>query len=126
MDPWKDENQLEELMFKTIKEALEPYDFKTNKWCMSVGFTSSIYAGQSLRTVPQVKEKMAGCGYEDCSDMRKDRQSLDTVIKPRKEMITHVHVRNIEKNYSQVKKVVQLKDIQNISQKTNNKELAEI
>ena len=58
--------------------------------------------------------------------MRKDRQSLDTVIKPRKEMITHVHVRNIEKDYSQVKKDVQLKDIQNISQKKNNKELAEI
>ena len=41
-------------------------------------------------------------------------------------MITHVHMRNIEKDYSQVKKDVQLKDIQNISQKKNNKELAEI
>jgi hypothetical protein len=126
MDPWKDENQLEELMFETTKEALKPYDFETNKWCMYTGFTGSNYVGQSLRTVTQVKEKMVGCGYEDCSDMRKERQSLDTVIKPRKEMITHVHMRNIEKDYSQVKKDVQLKDIQNISQKGNDKELVVI
>ena len=126
MDPWKDENQLEELMFEITKEAFKPYDFETNKWCMSAGFKSSNYAGQTLRTVTQVKEKMVGCGYEDCSDMRKERQSLDTVIKPRKEMITHVHMRNIEKDYSQVKKDVQLKDIQNTSQKGNDKELVEI
>ena len=41
-------------------------------------------------------------------------------------MITHVHTRNIEKHYSQVKKDVQLKDIQNISQKRNDKEFVEI
>ena len=64
MDPWKDENQLEELMFETTKGALKPYDFETNNWCMYAGFTSSKYVGQSLGTVTQVMEKMAGCGYE--------------------------------------------------------------
>ena len=113
-------------MFETTKEALKPYDFETNNWCMYAGFTNSKYVGQSLGSVTQVKEKMVGCGYEDCSDMRKERQSLDTVIKPRKEMITHVHMRNIEKDYSQVKKDVQLKDIHNTSQKGDDKELAEI
>ena len=46
MDPWKDENHLEELMFEITKEALEPYDFETNKWCMSAGVTGLNYAGQ--------------------------------------------------------------------------------
>ena len=57
MDPWKDENQLEELMFETTKEALDPFDFKTNKWCMSAGFTSLNYARQTLRIVTQQRRR---------------------------------------------------------------------
>lgn len=40
MDPWKDENQLRELMFGTTKEAMEPYDFDTNDYCMFAGCSS--------------------------------------------------------------------------------------
>jgi hypothetical protein len=29
MNPWKDENQWEELIFEEKKEALNPYDFET-------------------------------------------------------------------------------------------------
>ena len=87
-------------MFETKKEPLEPYDFETNKWYMSTGFTGSNYAIQSLRNITQVKENMDGYGYEYCSYMREERQSLDTIIKPKKEMITHAHMRNIKKDYS--------------------------
>ena len=111
MDPWKDKNQLQELMFETTIEALKPYDFETNKCCMSSSFMNSKYARHTLGTITQVKEKMVGCGYEDSSDMKKERQSLDTVINPRKDMITHVHMRNIEKDYSQVKKDRELVEI---------------
>ena len=47
---------------------------------------------------------MVGYGYAYSLDMKKERQSLDTVINPRKEMITHVHMRNVEKEYRHVKK----------------------
>ena len=66
MDPWKNENQLEELMFETAKYSLKYYDFETNKWCMSIVFIGSNYVGQSLRTVTQVNDKMVGYGYEYC------------------------------------------------------------
>ena len=69
---------------------------------------------------------MTGCGYEYCSDMGNERQFFYFFMKIERKMTTHVHMRNIEKDYSQVKKDVQLKDIQNISQKKKNKELAEI
>jgi hypothetical protein len=81
VDPWRDENQLEEMMFETTKEALKPYDFETNNWCMYAGFTNSKYVGQSLETVTQVKKKMVGCGHEDCSGMGNKRQFLDVVMK---------------------------------------------
>jgi hypothetical protein len=45
MDPWKDENQLQELMFEITKEALKNYDFETNNWCMYASFTNSKYDG---------------------------------------------------------------------------------
>ena len=72
-------------MFETTKDPLKPYDFETNKWCMYVGFTGSNYAGQSLRTITQVKENMVGCGYEYCSDMGNERQFFLFFHEDRKE-----------------------------------------
>ena len=80
MDPWEDENQWEELIFENTKGTLKPYDFETNNWCMYAGFTSSKYVEQSLGTVTQVKEKMTGCGHEDCSDVGNERQFLDAFM----------------------------------------------
>ena len=69
---------------------------------------------------------MAGCGHEDCSNVGNERKVLDAVMKLGRKTITHVHMRNIEKDHSQVKKNVQLKDIQITSQKGNDKELVDI
>ena len=59
-------------MFETTKWVVRPYDFKTNDWCMVAYFL----------------------------DMRDDRQSFDTVIRPEKKVTIHSHTRNLEKNYS--------------------------
>jgi len=77
--------------------------------------TNTKYARQSHGTVTQVKKKMTSYGYEDCSGMGNERQLLDIVMKIGRQMTTHVHMRNIEKDYSKKKKDVKLKDIQNIS-----------
>ena len=37
MDPWKDGNQRKELMFETAREAMDPYGFETNYYCMFAG-----------------------------------------------------------------------------------------
>ena len=98
MDPWKDENPLRELMFGTTKEAMDPYDFETNDYCMFVGF----------------------------SRMRDDRQSSNTILNQENKMTIPSHIRDLKKNYGQMKKDVQLKDIQNTSQKGKDKELVDI
>jgi hypothetical protein len=78
MDPWKDENQLKKMMFGTTKETMEPYDFETNDYCMFVG----------------------------CSSMRDDRQSSKTILKPEKKMTIPRHIRDLKKNYGQMKKLL--------------------
>jgi heterodisulfide reductase subunit C len=93
---------------------------------MTVGLKNSKYARQSHGTITQVKKKMTGYGYEDCSGKGNEEQVLDTIMRLGRKMISHDHMRNIEKDYNQVKKDVQLKGIQNTSQKGNDKEFAEI
>ena len=66
IDPLEDKNQLRDLIFETTKEIVRPYDFKSNDWCMGV----------------------------DCLDMRDDRQSFDTIIRPEKKVTIHSNTRN--------------------------------
>ena len=87
MNPQKDENELREMIFGTTKEAMEPYDLETNNYCMIVDFSS----------------------------MRDDRQSSNTILNPEKKMTIPSHIRDLKKNYGQMKKDVQLKDIHKTS-----------
>ena len=97
MNPWKDENELREMIFGTTKEAMEPYDFETNNYCMIAGF------------------------YR----MRDDRQSSNTILNQEKKMTIPSHIKDLNKNYGQMKKDVQLKDIQKTSEKEYDNEFAE-
>ena len=77
---------------------MEPYDLETNNYCMIVGFSS----------------------------MRDDRQSSNTILNPEKKMTIPSHIRDLKKNYGQMKKYVQLKDIQKTNQKEYYNEFVEI
>jgi len=57
-------------MFETTKEAMRPYNVKTDDWCMFVGYTNSEDDRQSFRTVTQEENEMIIYGHAGCSDMR--------------------------------------------------------
>ena len=40
MNPQKDESQLRELMFEITKEAMGPYDFENDDWCVFADCTN--------------------------------------------------------------------------------------
>ena len=68
MDPLEDQNKLRELMFETIKEAIRPYDFETNDWCVLAGCTNSEDDSQSFKNVIQVERKMTKYGHVESSE----------------------------------------------------------
>ena len=77
---------------------MELYDLETNNYCMIVGFSS----------------------------MRDDRQSSITILNPEKKMTIPTHVRDLKKNYGEIKTYVHLKDIEKTIQKEYDDDFAEI